>query len=113
MDKMTYYKLKCPKCNSPAHAKMDKKVYKFLIYRCPVCESNVVYYDNRVDILSDEFMKTLIKDENITYCGDALFPKISPSNEKIIDKEITKDRISDFLILLNTERNFDKFLLKI
>jgi transcription initiation factor IIE alpha subunit len=113
MDKAVYYKFKCPRCNSHAHARMDKKVYKFLIYRCPVCESNVVYYENNVDILSDAFMESFSKNKNITYCGDALFSKISPSNGRIINEEITKDRIVDLKILLNTEKNFEKFLLKI
>ncbi len=113
MDKTTYFKLECPRCHSPARAKVNKKVYKFLIYRCPFCDSNVVYYEDTVDILSDEFMKTLMKDKHLTFCGDAVFPKVSPSNESIIKEEITLDRIRDFVITLNTEKDFQTFLKKI
>ena len=112
MDKTVFLKLQCPKCHSPARAKVDKKIYKFLIYVCPVCKSNVVYYDDRVDILSDEFMNTLIKDKNLTFCGDAVFPKVVPSNSNLKDEPITTDRINDFKILLNTEKDLAKFISK-
>ena len=113
MARTVYFKLKCPKCFSPAHAEMDKNVYKFLIYKCPVCDSNVVYYDNKVDILSDEFVRKFSRDSNVVHCGEALFPRISPSNGKTSDEEITRDRIVDLKILLNTESSLDNLLLKI
>lgn len=113
MDKTTYLKLECPRCHSPARAKVNKKVYKFLIYKCPICNSNVVYYENNVDVLSDKFMDSLMKDKHLTFCGDALFPKITPSNNNLKDEEITPDRIVDFRILLNTEKDFNKFIKKI
>ena len=112
MDKTTYLKLECPRCHSPACAKVNKKVYKFLIYKCPVCNSNVVYYENNIDILSDKFMNSLMKDKHLTFCRDALFPKISPSNNKLKDEKITLDRIIDLRILLNTEKNFNEFIEK-
>jgi len=113
MNKTTYFKIECPKCHSPAHARVDKKTYEFLIYKCPICDSNVAYYENKVDILSDEFMQSLLKDQNFKYYGDALVYRVAPSKNNIEEKEITPDRINDFLILLNTEKDYKNFLDKI
>lgn len=112
MDKKVYLKLQCPKCHSPARAQVNKRVYKFLIYVCPTCKSNVVYYDDKIDILSDDFMNTLMKDKTLTFCGNALFPKITPSNSNLSDEKITQDRIVNFQILLNTEKDFQAFISK-
>lgn len=113
MDKTTYLKLECPRCHSPVHAKVSKKIYKFLIYRCPICDSNVVYYENHVDILSDEFVSSLTRNENLSFFGEASFPMMVPSKAELGDEEITRDRIIDLRILLNTERSFEKFIEKI
>ena len=113
MNKTVYVKLKCPKCHHFANAKLDKKAYRVLIYRCPICSSNVVYYENNIDILSDEFMNSIIRSNKLRFCGDAFFHSISPSKSKAKDEYITKDRIIDLKILLNTEKNFNRLLSKL
>ena len=107
MDKTAYIMLRCPKCHSPARAKVNRKVYKFLIYICPICNSNVVYYGDIVDVLSDELMQSLLKNKGLQFCGDALFPRVIPSNDKIKEEYITQDRIVNLKILLNTDGDVD------
>lgn len=113
MGKTTYLKLECPRCHSPAHARVNKKVYKFLIYRCPFCGSNVVYYENHVDILSDGFVSSLTESKDLTFCGDASFPMISSSDSNIKEREITHDFLLDLHILLKTETDFNKLISQI
>lgn len=107
-------KLKCPNCNSPARAEIKKKLYKFLIYVCPHCDSNVVCYNNKTDILSDKFVEMLTKKNKLQFSGNAIFPKKSKKPPKKTGREeITKDNVVDLIILLHTERNFESFLTKI
>jgi hypothetical protein len=113
-EKNMILKLKCPNCNSPARAEVKKKSYKFLIYVCPNCDSNVVCYNNKVDILSDKFVEILTRKNKLQYSGRAIFPK-KPKKlpKKIRRDDISKDNVTDLKILLNTEKNFESFLSKI
>lgn len=104
--------LKCPKCHFPARAEVKNKLYKFLIYTCPKCSNNVVYYKNKVDILSNKYVESLRKKKKLQFCGDALFP-LSKNIKKKKTEEITQDKIIDLKILLETEKDVDTFLSKI
>ena len=101
--------LKCPKCGFPAEAKI-KRFIKFVIYVCPECQSNVVIYDNKIGILSDQMVKYLMKRKQLKFCGNASFIR-PPKYQK--GKVITHDKITDLKILLNTETDFDKLLSKL
>lgn len=113
-NKTMILKLKCPNCKSPARAEVKKKSYKFLIYVCPNCNSNVVYYNNKIDVLSDKFVEMLTKKSKLQFSGRAIFPK---KPRKLLKKtgrvEITKDNVTDLKILLHTEKSFESFLSKI
>ena len=98
----------CPKCQYPAKAEI-KKFFKFVIYKCPKCHSNVVYYDNKTDIISDKMMKLLGKRKKLKDFGRATFPKINKKD----GSKITKENVVDFKILLETEKDFDAFLSKL
>lgn len=110
-NKTIVLKLICPKCGSPARAEVKKRLYKFFIYVCPKCRSNVVNYENKTDVLSDKFVNDLAKKYKLQYSGKAIFPKITVKKPET--GEITKDRIVDLKILLNTETDFDDLLSKL
>lgn len=114
MDKTIVLKLKCPKCGCPARAKVKKQLYKFLIYVCPYCDSNVVYYDNRIDVLSDKFIESMAEKSKFKFSGAPIFPKrLKKLPKKTSGKEITDDDILDLQILLNTELDFDSLISKL
>lgn len=54
-------KVSCPKCGlSMSTATTTHEKYKeFFLYRCPKCDSNVVFYKNKADIISDKLVKEL------------------------------------------------------
>lgn len=105
--------LRCPKCKYPARAEI-KKFFKFVVYRCPKCQSNVVYYDNKTDILSDTMMRSLGKKRKLKNFGNAFFPSAKPVEKKPqIGTGITKDNLVDLKILLETEEDFDEFISKL
>ncbi len=106
-------KLMCPKCGCGAQAEVIKKQYKFLIYICPKCDSNVVYYDHKTDILSDKFVELMTKKNILQFSGRAIFPKPKKSSKKVVGDGITDDKIVDFKILLNSEIDFDTFISKL
>lgn len=104
----------CPKCHHGARAELDNE-YKFLIYKCPQCNSNVVYYNNRLDVISDKMIERLKKKNKIRYCRNVL-SSMSPKKKtelKILDEPITPDKITDLKILLETESDFDRLLSKL
>lgn len=116
-NKTMVLKLRCPKCKCPARAEVKKRVYKFLIYICPHCDSNVVYYNNKTDVLSDKFVESMTKRNILQFSGRAFFPKLKKSfkksSKKSAGKEITEDVIMDLKILLNEEIDFDTFISKL
>jgi len=113
MDKTVVLKLRCPKCNSPARAEVKERMYKFFIYICPRCQSNVVNYDNKTDILSDKYVETLSKKYKLQFSGRAIFPKTLKKKVKKPSTEIDKDKITDLRILLNTETDLDDLISKL
>ena len=109
----TVINLECPKCHFPARAEVKDKLYKFLIYTCPKCHSNVVYYKNKIDILSNKYMESLRKKKKLQFCGDALFPTLPKVIKKKKTGKFTQEEITDLRILLETEQDVDTFLSKI
>jgi len=102
--------LYCPKCKFPAKAE-SKKILKYFMYRCPKCESNVVFYNNKTDILSDQMVEYLKNNKKFKFCGNASFPKkIVKTLEDSSGGGITRDQLLDLKILLNTSTDFDDFL---
>jgi hypothetical protein len=117
----TVLSLACPKCHFPARAEIEK-FRKFIIYVCPKCQSNVVFYDNKVDILSDEMIRYLKSKKKLRMCGNALFPvglekanssPVNPSPPSSSQEVITKDKIMDLKILLETEKDLGSLLSKL
>ena len=101
----TVIKLKCPKCDFGVKAELKGKFNKFVLYFCPKCNSNVVFYNNKVDIISDAMVLELQK--KLKTCGATYF---SRNKSK---KAITEDDIINLRILLETEMDFDKILAKL
>jgi peptide subunit release factor 1 (eRF1) len=122
MDK-TKVSLMCPKCGLSAEAHLGKEKYKFIIYTCPKCGSNVACYNNRVDVISDKLLGELIHSRKLRCCGNVMFAKkTSDEKEKALlstdggltsNTEITPDKIANLRILLATENDFDKILSKL
>jgi len=102
----------CPKCRCEAKAELDYS-YKFLIYKCPECHSNVVYYDNRLDVISDRMIDLLKKKRKLRLCRNTLSKTSKKKINKIRSEEITADSIVDLKILLETEKDVGQFLSKI
>lgn len=101
-------KIECPKCSLEAHIEI-RKYCKFVIYICPRCKKNIVYYgDKKVTIISDKMLENLKRQKRLEACGNALFPVIV--KEKGV---ITKDQILNLKILLETEKDFNNFLRQI
>jgi hypothetical protein len=106
----------CPKCHHGARAEIDEE-YKFLIYKCPQCNSNVVHYDNKLDVISDKMIE-LLKRKNkqfLGFCKNVMSsaPPQKPKVEVKREGPITPDRITDLKILLETESDFDKLISKL
>lgn len=107
MNRVKNLTVNCPRCNYSICAKI-KGDYKFFIYLCPKCGSNVVYYANKVTIISDKLFKSLRKRKNLKYCGEVV-PVIIEKDKT----EITKDMITDLKILLETETDFNNLISKL
>jgi hypothetical protein len=101
--------LNCPKCSFQVKAELKVPFKKFILYICPECKNNVVYYNNKVDIISNRLVKSLIKRKILQICGDAVY---TASDIKESDK-ISKDDIINLKILLETEQDFDKIIAKL
>jgi transposase-like protein len=108
MDNLVVIELICPKCKSFSKAVIEEEYRKFLIYTCPRCNSNVVYYNNKVEIISDVLLKNLMKQKKLSYCGDIVFMPLE--NELKKGTIIDDDKIADLKILLATESNIDKII---
>lgn len=99
-------KIECPKCKLAIGAKVQE-LRDFLIYICPKCQSNVVYYNNKVDIISDKLLRKLLKQKRLASCGQI----------EIVDHKphmaITMDDVTDLKISLETSKSVDDFLAKL
>ena len=108
MVKEQLVKLACPKCKLPIEAKIKKSHHEFLIYICPKCQSNVVYYNDKVDIISDKLLRKLLRQKRLTSCGQIeIGSAIQPQ------RVISLNDVTDLKIALETSKNVDDFLSKI
>lgn len=100
----------CPKCNCAVKVEIKSK-FKFLLYRCPKCQSNVVFYDNKVDIISDKIISKLASKKKLRLFGfKAPIKRIKKEARKY---PLDKDAVTNLKILLETEKDFDTFLSKL
>jgi len=108
-------KLKCPKCGLTVKAQLNSKFRKFVIYPCPVCHSNVVYYKNKIEIISKNMLLKLKKEGALETCG-SFFPDDGSRHRIQLEKDkkdITQDDVLNLKILLETEKDFDKVISKL
>jgi hypothetical protein len=99
----------CPKCGFTVRAKMTAgRKFRFLIFKCPSCNCNVVRYANKVDTLSDELVNTLCKKHGCRTCGNII-------NHLTENREapITSDDLLNLKILLNTEQDSNRIIQKL
>ena len=103
-------RINCPECNLPIQASVVQEDYKdFLLYSCPRCQKNVVYYNNKVKIISDRILKKLISQKKLKYCGNL---GVAPM-EQGRGKGLTKESVTDLKILLETSKDINEFISKI
>jgi predicted RNA-binding Zn-ribbon protein involved in translation (DUF1610 family) len=96
----------CPKCGFIARADIRKK-YKFVIYVCPDCKSNVVHYENKLSIISDRVVNSISQGKRFKRCGEINLQKAV----KIPTQQgLTKDSLIDLKILLETSKDIDTFI---
>lgn len=102
----------CPKCSFPVDAVVDP-VYLFVLYKCPKCNSNVVSYEKKIDVVSDKLLTKLI--------STGKFKLFSEKTKAVTTKRpirstapcITDEQIKNLRTLMDTEKDFDSFLKKI
>jgi len=102
-------KLCCPKCGFPVNASIEENNPECLLFICPKCQSNVVYYNNKLDIISDNMMRKLFKKNKLKMCG---MMEIEPSPGPK-DTPITSDDIINLRILLETTDSVEDFIEKL
>ena len=105
--------LECPKCKLPSRAILNKKFNKFIIYTCPSCKSNVVYYGNKVDIISDKLLNKLIKGRRLKFNGAVHFMGKEYTMGLKKRNRITEDDILNLRILLETEEDTNRIISKL
>lgn len=119
--------LKCPKCGLPGEASLEESAYKCILFICPRCRSNVVYYDNKIDVITDTCLSRVLKRKKLQFCGSVNFNKDNPdkgrksqeNSEKkspLVHEEgkpITRDDVLNLKILLATEGDIDSILSQI
>ena len=98
----------CPRCGFNARAKLTFDKAAFFLYRCPSCNSNVVMYDNKVDILSDGLVNLLMGQKKMRFCGT-----VEQHKELGHGSAITADDLINLKILLNTETDVNKIIAKL
>ena len=88
-----------------AEAVLDEMYHKFIIYTCPKCQSNVVYYKRKVDIIPDRLFKKLIKKRKLIFCGNVSFSSSEGQPNRQVRGPITKEDVINLKILLETEKD--------
>lgn len=107
MDK-TALKICCPRCGFKVTAELDGIFRKFVLYSCPQCTSNVVFYKNKIDVISNRLVKSLIERKILTVCGNTLYTQSAKKRQSI-----TRDDLLNLKILLETEEDFDRIVAKL
>ena len=109
MDLSTSIKINCPGCDHHVMAEINNGIGRFILFVCPNCHKNVIYFDNKVDTISDKALKKLIRRGKLHYCGVI----DSEGVKKVESKEITPETVTDLKILLETSKSVDDFISKI
>ena len=121
---MAKLKIQCPKCKHSVEATL-KKAFKVIMYSCPECQSNVVFYDNKTDIISDAMVSKLRSNKKLTFYAMAnkesspravsTIPALPKKfrRPQIRRDSLSKEDIVDLKILLETEKDTGSFLSKI
>jgi predicted RNA-binding Zn-ribbon protein involved in translation (DUF1610 family) len=90
MVKRNIIKISCPTCGLCINSSItiNDKSKEFFLYVCPKCDSNVVYYENKVDVISDKLMESLFKNKLITRTRSA--PVKKETTKKVVSKSHSK-----------------------
>lgn len=99
----------CPNCGLPAKALLKQGYHRFLLYTCPGCNRNVVFFKNRVELISDRMLTKLLKRNKLQRCGDMIFKSSRPER----DAPISENDITDLRILLNSSQDSKDILSKL
>ena len=105
--------LKCPKCGETTPVLFHRSTRKFVLYTCPKCDSNVVYYNNHVDVISDALVQKLMKKGKLRFCGNLDLKSRPKESRPVRDRVISKDDILDLRILLAKEEDVEKIVSKL
>jgi hypothetical protein len=108
----TTLKIRCPECGEVIQASVQDSYRDFLIFVCPKCKNNVVCYDNKVDVISDQCVKKLLSKKHLQCCG-IVESSSSDTMEYGSGKELTSDSVVDLKILLETSQDVSDFIAKI
>jgi hypothetical protein len=100
-------KLGCPKCGFPVEASIED-CHEFLLFVCPQCQSNVVYYNNKLDIISNKMLSKLIRKNKLKQCGI-----LNVDATEKLEEPINADDIINLKIALQTSKDVKDFLQKI
>lgn len=96
-------RINCPGCDFFIDTNVEKDPNFFFIFSCPDCGHNVVYYNKKVDIISDELLNRLIDND-----------EISPHIFTVLDVPvINNDDIAHLKEALETTKTVDEFLRKV
>lgn len=105
------FKVRCPICDSPLKASFDSKFEGFFLFNCPKCFSNIVYYDNKLDVISDKMVRKIMKNNKLKTCGYLSDAEIV--DKKCISDSFSSDDLTNLKILLETSSSIEDFLSKI
>jgi hypothetical protein len=101
-------KLACPKCGLSVKASLGDNCSEFILFVCPKCQSNVVYYDHKIDVISNKLLSKLIRNKRLKMCG------VLKANTSLRNNQpINFDDIVNLRIVLETSLGVDDFLSKI
>jgi hypothetical protein len=113
-------KLCCPTCGLYINTTtvLNDANREFFMYVCPKCESNVVYYQNRIDVISDKLVASLFDNKLVTPRGPKnkskpeKQAKVVKKTKKIkkTDHHISDDDVLNLRIDLELSESVDDFL---
>ena len=103
----TKVKLECPKCGFPIVTYFERGRSKaFILFICPDCHSNVVYYNGKTDIVSNELIRKLSQDGRIKI-QKAVEVECPVSGRR---QPITGEDVSNVKDILEKSSSVDDFL---
>lgn len=100
--------LECPRCTCSVKALVDPDCV-FVLYKCQKCKSNVVFYEGKVDVISDQLIIKLLARKKFRLQSN------KKSSNKTLKQPtvITEEQIENLRHLMATEKDFNSFLNKI